>query len=69
MTPAQLKIARVKVRQHYRLKRPVTDVEVLAEIAMLRRRGITNLDDSQHRLASSLQIGRHPIDVWEDPQL
>ncbi len=50
MTPAQI------IRDHYHLPRPITQKEVEAEIAMLRRRGIANLDDRQALLAARLDL-------------
>jgi hypothetical protein len=48
--------ARTIVRAHYGLKRAVTDAEVNAEIANLRRRGLHRLDDQQHALAAALNL-------------
>jgi hypothetical protein len=48
------KRARIAVRNHYGLTRPVTDAEVIEEVANLRRRGLWSLDDSQVHLHSAL---------------
>lgn len=64
MTRDQLRQARRVIRNHYDLKREPTTKEVEGEIAMLKRRGLGNLDDRQHRLASALQIGQHPIELF-----
>lgn len=50
MTPNQI------VRRHYGLDRPVTDDEVTAEVANIKRRGMGNLDDSLERLAAALNV-------------
>jgi hypothetical protein len=44
------------IRKHYGLKRPVTQQEVEAEIANLKRRGLGNLDYKQEMLAAKLNI-------------
>jgi hypothetical protein len=50
------------VQEHYGLSRPATLDELSAELAMLRRRGLGNLDNSQQRLASMLGVAmRLPI--------
>mgnify|MGYP003645752875 CR=1 FL=1 len=51
-----------RIQQHYKLSRSVTNAEVEAEIANLQRRGLSDLDDSQIRLASAL-IYCHNIDI------
>lgn len=50
--------ARRKVRQHYRLTRPVTDREVRAEIRSLLRQQIEGLglDDKDERLWAALCV-------------
>lgn len=50
-----MKSAHTVIQEHYGLDRRVTDKEVDAEIAMLKRRGFANLDDGLRRLYYALQ--------------
>ena len=44
------------IRKHYGLARPVTDKELMAEVAMLKRRGPDDLDDRQEALYIALRM-------------
>ena len=47
------------VRKHYSLKRPVTDIEVAAEVANIERKGHGYLDDRDGLLAAALDLPFH----------
>ena len=62
MTPQQMEVAARKIRRHYKLSRKVTDVEVLAEVANLKRKA-GDYDDLDGPLAASLETGDCPIEL------
>jgi len=53
------------IRRHYAMDRDPTEQEVRDEVAMLRRRGMSNLTDSQQQLASA--IGFDDVFYKDDP--
>jgi hypothetical protein len=57
-TVIDMEAARRRVRQHYRLRRPVTDREARAEIRSLLRQQIEGLglDDKQEHLWAAISI-------------
>jgi hypothetical protein len=62
LTKPQITSAKIKIRRHYGLKRPVTEKEVLDEIANLRRKK-GDFDSKDQALAASLGVGKHPIET------
>jgi hypothetical protein len=56
LAAAKFEAARIAIRNHYGVSRPITDAEVLAEIENLKRKGPANWDDVNDRpLAARLQ--------------
>jgi len=58
-----MRAAKQKIRRHYRLRRQVTDAEVIAEIRNLIRK-CGDWDDRSEMLAATLQTGSHKIEIF-----